>query len=345
MGWENKVVWAEGLFLQPQHLQQQDRYVERLVRTSTAGLATLHLGADPARDRHRLLDARQVRGARRRRHPARTARRSAFPATSITADAARSAGDRAQQRSSTWCCRSASPARSKPRRADRWKPPRASPSPNMRRPTPTPATRQSPRCRSASCGCATRWKARHGHGHPALGLARVVEVRPDRSSCWTMAYIPPLLSCARPRRARRASSRSLQGCCTIRAEALAGRRLRIGTTRGAAEIADYLLLQVCNRYEPLLTHLAATLGQIHPESLYRVAHQPCRRTRDLHRKPQAAAGLPALPARRPERDLPPGDRGAAAGVVRGARTNRRADPVAGAASTASASARSPTAAW
>ena len=38
MSWENKVVWTEGLFLQPQHLQQQDRYVERLARASTAGL-------------------------------------------------------------------------------------------------------------------------------------------------------------------------------------------------------------------------------------------------------------------------------------------------------------------
>lgn len=38
MGWENKVVWTEGLFLQPQHLQQQERYFDRLVRTSMAGL-------------------------------------------------------------------------------------------------------------------------------------------------------------------------------------------------------------------------------------------------------------------------------------------------------------------
>jgi len=36
MSWENKVVWTEGLFLQPQHLQQHDRYFERLVRVSTA---------------------------------------------------------------------------------------------------------------------------------------------------------------------------------------------------------------------------------------------------------------------------------------------------------------------
>ena len=29
---KNKVVWSEGLFLRTQHLQQQDRYTEGLVR-------------------------------------------------------------------------------------------------------------------------------------------------------------------------------------------------------------------------------------------------------------------------------------------------------------------------
>ena len=42
-------------------------------------------------------------------------------------------------------------------------------------------------------------------------------------------------------------------------------------TRGAAEIADFLLLQLCNRYEPLLTHLSATVAQLHPEAFYRTA--------------------------------------------------------------------------
>ena len=34
----NRVVWSEGLFLQPQHLQQQDRYLERYVETRCHGL-------------------------------------------------------------------------------------------------------------------------------------------------------------------------------------------------------------------------------------------------------------------------------------------------------------------
>ncbi|HEU4689065.1 MAG TPA: type VI secretion system baseplate subunit TssK, partial [Vicinamibacterales bacterium] len=34
----NKVVWSEGLFLRPQHFQQQDRYFERYVETRCQAL-------------------------------------------------------------------------------------------------------------------------------------------------------------------------------------------------------------------------------------------------------------------------------------------------------------------
>ncbi len=35
MSWFSKVAWKEGLFLQPQHLQQSDRYVEKLIQART----------------------------------------------------------------------------------------------------------------------------------------------------------------------------------------------------------------------------------------------------------------------------------------------------------------------
>ena len=31
MARNNKVIWSEGLFLRPQHMQQQERYLERYV--------------------------------------------------------------------------------------------------------------------------------------------------------------------------------------------------------------------------------------------------------------------------------------------------------------------------
>src|SRR5438105_10626832 len=49
----SKIVWSEGLFLRPQHLQQQDRYFERYVetrcqalRSSSWGLTELELERD-----------------------------------------------------------------------------------------------------------------------------------------------------------------------------------------------------------------------------------------------------------------------------------------------------------
>src|SRR5918993_5618008 len=39
MSANNKVVWSEGLFLQAQHFQQQDRYFERLVEARCHALA------------------------------------------------------------------------------------------------------------------------------------------------------------------------------------------------------------------------------------------------------------------------------------------------------------------
>ena len=38
MSWDSKIVWSEGMFLRTQHFQQQDRYVERLLRGRTENL-------------------------------------------------------------------------------------------------------------------------------------------------------------------------------------------------------------------------------------------------------------------------------------------------------------------
>ena len=33
MTWHNKVLWTEGMFLQPQHFQQHERYLEKLIES------------------------------------------------------------------------------------------------------------------------------------------------------------------------------------------------------------------------------------------------------------------------------------------------------------------------
>lgn len=44
MTWNSKVIWSEGMFLQPQHFQQQDRYVEHLVEGRTRPLTRFAWG-------------------------------------------------------------------------------------------------------------------------------------------------------------------------------------------------------------------------------------------------------------------------------------------------------------
>ena len=38
MSWNNKIIWSEGMFLQPQHFQQHDRYLEKLLQGRTGPL-------------------------------------------------------------------------------------------------------------------------------------------------------------------------------------------------------------------------------------------------------------------------------------------------------------------
>jgi type VI secretion system protein ImpJ len=60
--------------------------------------------------------------------------------------------------------------------------------------------------------------------------------------------------------------REMEGLLHQRGEALGG-RVTAGGRSATAEVADYLMLQAINRYEPVAGHLAAA-GAIHPEDLY-----------------------------------------------------------------------------
>jgi type VI secretion system protein ImpJ len=101
-----------------------------------------------------------------------------------------------------------------------------------------------------------------------MGIARIVECREDQSVVLDDAFLPPVLDC-------RASPtlhnfvKELQGLLHHRAEALAGRITDAGRG-GVSEVADFLLLQLVNRYEPLIAHLTA-INTLHPEDFYALA--------------------------------------------------------------------------
>lgn len=101
--------------------------------------------------------------------------------------------------------------------------------------------------------------------YTTLGVVQVTERRADNQVLLTKSYIPPVLhASADPVLA--SYIRELHGLLHQRGEALAGRLSQLGRG-GVSEIADFLLLQTVNRYEPLFAHLA-THPLLHPERLY-----------------------------------------------------------------------------
>ena len=267
MSWENKVVWTEGLFLQPQHLQQQDRYVDRLVRNSTMGLRPFPWGlTELSLDTDMLtlgkFAVRSAAGTLPDGTPFNIPQDVDHPAPIDLPESTRNAQVFLQLPT-----RQMGGVETAPQQI-----------------TETVARYVTDELEAVDInagyiGSATlpvgklrlRYALEHEarSGFTAVGLARIVEVRADKSTVLDEGFIPPLLTC-------NASSvvagfiSQLQGLLHHRAEALAG-RVSETATRGAGEISDLLLLQVCNTYEPLFTHLAGIVQQLHPETFYRIA--------------------------------------------------------------------------
>ncbi len=103
-------------------------------------------------------------------------------------------------------------------------------------------------------------------GFTSLPVARVVEVRGDsRQVMIDDQYIPPLLSIGASQLLA-SFAIELQGLLHNRAETLAARLAQPGA-RGAAEMANILLLQIANRYAPQAAHVAQT-PTLHPQDWF-----------------------------------------------------------------------------
>jgi type VI secretion system protein ImpJ len=263
----NKVVWSEGLFLQPQHFQQQDRYFERYVETRCEGLISHSWGFTELELERDFLTigkfgVRRAAGVFPDGTPFRMPDDDPLPpAIDIGA----------QVRDQIMYL--AVPLR----RSDSLEVDRASPS------SADGLVRhaiQELDARDATSGsgdaatlevAALRTKVMLAsdvtQAYACVPLAHVVECRADKHVVLDDAFIPTVLRAKTSTRLATFMT-ELLGLLHQRGEALGGRIAATG--RGsAAEIADFLMLQAINRFEPLLAH-CADAGVLHPEDLYRI---------------------------------------------------------------------------
>jgi type VI secretion system protein ImpJ len=102
-------------------------------------------------------------------------------------------------------------------------------------------------------------------GYALLGMVKIKERKEDKSIVLDEAYIPPLLD-AHINVTTSGFLNELSGSLYQRGESLAG-RLKDSGRSGSAEISDYLMLQLVNRIGPITDHLKH-LRQLHPVDLY-----------------------------------------------------------------------------
>ena len=104
--------------------------------------------------------------------------------------------------------------------------------------------------------------------YACVPLARIVEVSADRSLVLDETFIPAVSRCRGAPRLQ-AYLAELRGLLQQRAELLAA-RVTASSQGGAGEIADFLMLQIVNRHAPVARHLMES-QHVHPETFYRFA--------------------------------------------------------------------------
>jgi type VI secretion system protein ImpJ len=105
--------------------------------------------------------------------------------------------------------------------------------------------------------------ANEGYSH--LGVARIIERRGDGRILLDNQHIPPLMHVT-GNTVTDGFMREIIGLLHQRGESLAARLAQPGRA-GVGEIADFLLLQICNRYEPQLVH-SRLAPVLHPEHVF-----------------------------------------------------------------------------
>ena len=259
----NRVIWSDGLFLQPQHFQQQDRAFERYIESRCHALTPFSWGLTEIEFESDLLRIGKI-GLRRLAGVFPDGTPFRMPDDDPLPAAIDISGDVRSERLFL-----------------------AIP---VRRPGEVEATRggadgllrydiREEQARNTVTGgegaivevgtlrARLLLESEATEAYACIPLAQIVECRPDRQVVLDDQFMPTVLRTGASTRLAMLMTEVL-GLFRQRGDALAGRAS--ATSRStAAELGDFLMLQIVNRYEPLFTHLVDTHA-VHPEALYQI---------------------------------------------------------------------------
>ncbi|GAC1348091.1 MAG: type VI secretion system baseplate subunit TssK [Acetobacteraceae bacterium] len=261
MSWTNRNVWQEGMFLRSQHFQQQDRWLEQLVRDRTAALRPHGWGMTELAVNRDLLVTGQfglTSGAGVFEDgtpfsmPGETDQPVPLELPETTRNCVVYLVLPIRQHGALEIASDQAPeARFGQRAFEAY---------DTHSGSPQPAELQVGRLR-----LRYMLETDNRAGYHGIGLARVVEVGSDRRVTLDDRWIAPALLCSATVPLAGLLT-ELAGMLNHRGEALAARLTAPGG-RGVADVSDFLLLQSVNRAQKLVSHWADA-GAVHPADLY-----------------------------------------------------------------------------
>ena len=261
MSWKSKVVWSEGLFLRPHHLQQNDRYVEGLIDNRTRhispypwGFSALEIDRDLAQQSK--FAVRRATGVMPDGTPFDIPAESPLPAPIVVPEGAAS-----QQ---VWLSLPiGAPNTREVEAAEAESASRFVPATTLLIDT-TSALRVEEEIELAQPRLAYELRKTAKPGFASLAIGRIVEVR-DRAIVFDDTFAPPILTCS-SHPVVQGWIESVIGWIENKLEELA-RYAADPTAGGGLQSGDYFILQLLNRHIPVLQHLAQS-RYVHPERLY-----------------------------------------------------------------------------
>lgn len=265
MSWESKVLWTEGLFLQPHHFQQADRYTEALVsglarRIRAYGWGVTELEIDDEVLKVGQFALKSVSGLTHDgtvfRVPVTDDHPPALEVPQTVKDCVVYLTVPQRRQGAAEVDMSG-----------------AEMSASRLRPSELEVTDTMGRQKKPAVLGVGKLRLQFALAVDdladklAIPIARIIEVRPDNEIVLDQAFIPSCLD-IRAARPLEGFVREVEGLLDHRMKALAGRLAESGSARGVAEVQDFMLLAVVNRALPVVRHLS-TIENLHPEDLYR----------------------------------------------------------------------------
>ena len=264
MSWDSKVLWTEGLFLQPHHFQQSDRYAEGLVaglahRLTPYAWGLSQLEIDDEALRVGKFALKSCAGLTHDGIVFRVPQKDDHPPALEVPDTIRdcvvylTVPQRRQGASEVDLSGAENSA-------------------SRLRPAEVEVTDVMSADRKPVMLGVGKLRLQFGLAVDDLAdkltipLARIVEVQPDKRIILDTAFMPTALD-ARAVPPLEEFLREMEGLLSHRMTVLSDRLMETGAARASAEIQDFLLLIAVNRALPVFRHMAQ-IENVHPADAY-----------------------------------------------------------------------------